>query len=186
MVFRKLYSKNVSDIQLRNDSIDDSAFKLDVQQDEVVYTLKKEEHINVNGAIPGTTIDKPHTIIKAQGEATFTKLVNTKESTIYDGVTFTGDSLLVSVTNGTVIFNNCVFMRGYASDATIPFAQVSQGAYASFVGCRFQSDRDDEVMNGAGFVVLNDALNPVTNVSVVGGSNHTTWTNSNTTDLGIV
>jgi len=184
--YNKLRPNRLSSVGLQNNLIDDAKYVQEVQTTVISAELKREEQITISGEFAGYTVDKPHLHLVGIGDATFTKSVVVKESSTFSNISFNGDGLLVEIKAGTVIFRDCDFVKDYNAGTSLVFVSVAQGAYASFVGCRFRSDRDDEVMNAAGTVVQSDALNPVANVSIVGGSNRTTWTNSNTTDLGVV
>ena len=82
------------------------------------------------------------------------------------------------------MFRGCTFIRDAGTNLTTAFVTVAAGSKATFLGCRFRSDEDTGVMQGASNAVGNNAL--VADVTVVSGGNETGWPHLNVTLFGEV
>lgn len=184
---RQIRDKHMSLTQLRNEGIVNSYHRLDVQQNPIKYSKKRDETVLIEGEFKGHTADKPHTVIRAVEVAEFSGVMKVEAGATIQGVTFKGDAVLAEVT-GTMpaMFRDCTFIRDASTNLTTAFVTVASGAKATFSGCRFRSAEDTGVMQGAGNVVYNDAANAATDVSVVACVNETGWSHSNATVLGEV
>ena len=84
------------------------------------------------------------------------------------------------------MFRGCTFIRDAGTNLTTAFVTVAAGSKATFLGCRFRSEEDDGVMQGASNAVGNDGANPAASVTVVSGGNETGWPHLNATLFGEV
>tara|TARA_B100000949_G_C14172583_1_gene403978 strand:- start:54 stop:608 length:555 start_codon:yes stop_codon:yes gene_type:complete len=184
-MFRLLRPTNQTLTGLRNEGIVDGYHRLTVQEDSIRHSLKRDETILIDGDFKGHTSDAPHTEIKAVQGAQFGSLVKITDGATVEGATFKGEGVLVEVT-GTMpaMFRGCTFIRDASTNLTTAFVTVAAGSKATFLGCRFRSDEDTGVMQGASNAVVNNAL--VADVTVVSGVNETGWPHLNVTLFGEV
>lgn len=187
MAYRQLRPKGQTLTDLRNEGIVDGYHRLTVQENSIRHSLKRDETILIDGGFKGHTSDAPHTEIKAVQGAQFSSLVKATDGATIEGVTFKGEGVLVEVT-GTMpaMFRGCTFIRDAGTNLTTAFVTVAAGSKATFLGCRFRSDEDTGVMQGALNAVVNDAANLATDVTVVSGVNETGWPHLNVTLFGEV
>jgi len=186
-MFRLLRPSKQTLTGLRNEGIVDGYHRLTVQENSIRHSLKRDETILIEGGFKGHTSDSPHTEIKAVQGAQFSSLVKATDGATIEGVTFKGEGVLVEVT-GTMpaMFRGCTFIRDAGTNLTTAFVTVAAGSKATFLGCRFRSEEDDGVMQGASNAVVNDGANPPASVTVVSGVNETGWPHLNATLFGEV
>ena len=182
-MFRLLRPSKQTLTGLRNDGIVDSYHRLTVQEGSIRHTVKRDETILIDGGFKGHTSDAPHTEIKAVQGAQFSSLVKITDGATVEGATFKGEGVLVEVT-GTMpaMFRGCTFIRDAGTNLTPAFVTVAVGSKATFLGCRFRSDEDTGVIQGASNAVVNKALAAA--VTVVSGVNETGWPHLNVTLFG--
>tara|TARA_B100001013_G_scaffold237958_1_gene146556 strand:+ start:3120 stop:3683 length:564 start_codon:yes stop_codon:yes gene_type:complete len=187
VAYRQLRPKGQTLTDLRNEGIVDGYHRLTVQESSIRHSLKRDETILIDGDFKGHTSDAPHTEIKAVQGAQFSSLVKATDGATIEGVTFKGEGVLVEVT-GTMpaMFKGCTFIRDAGTNLTTAFVTVAAGSKATFIGCRFRSDEDAGVMQGALNAVVNDGANPAASVTVVSGVNETGWPHLNVTLFGEV
>ena len=186
-MFRLLRPSKQTLTGLRNEGIVDGYHRLTVQENSIRHSLKRDETILIEGGFKGHTSDSPHTEIKAVQGAQFSSLVKITDGATIEGATFKGEGVLVEVT-GTMhaMFRGCTFIRDAGTNLTTAFVTVAAGSKATFLGCRFRSEEDDGVMQGASNAVVNDGANPAASVTVVSGVNETGWPHLNATLFGEV
>ena len=184
---RQLRAKGVTMTDLRNEGIIDGYHRLSVQRNPIKYSRKRDETILIEGEFKGHTATRPHTLIKAVEVAEFSDIVKVEAGATIEGTTFKGTGVLAEVT-GTMpaLFSGCTFIRDAGTNLTTAFVTVAAGSKATFLGCRFRSDEDAGVMQGALNAVVNDAANLATDVTVVSGVNETGWPHLNVTLFGEV
>ena len=91
---RQIRDKNMSLTQLRNEGIVNSYHRLDVQQNPIKYSKKRDETVLIEGEFKGHTADKPHTLIRAVEVAEFSGVMKVEAGATIQGVTFKGDAVL--------------------------------------------------------------------------------------------
>ena len=98
---RQIRDKDMSLTQLRNEGIVNSYHRLDVQQNPIKYSKKRDETVLIEGEFKGHTADKPHTLIRAVEVAEFSGVMRVEAGATIQGVTFKGDAA-VSYTHLTL------------------------------------------------------------------------------------
>lgn len=133
----------------------------------------------------GLRVTKDETHIQCVPGAVFTRKVIVDASCKFEGAHFkssdgsNNEPLLVDVIDAgaTVLFIGCVFEKMFHH--TTAFANIADGAKASFIGCKFVP-----VMDKAGTVVNNLGGAPdATNVGIIGCSNKTTKAHAHVTTI---
>ena len=183
--FSQIIDKTISQLELNNVSNVANDYKMPVSKDVILLPKKKDNKVLVTGTMKGYTFDKPHTFVIGVEDARFTGTIVIEANTTFSNCIFDIDNdVLVRITSGKVLFDNCTFIRRHDSDDTINFIQIESGAKATFSSCRFRSEEDDGVMDGAGIVI--DNANPGNFATLVGGANETGWNMGTTQSFGIL